>query len=160
MASPRFDRKRRSFSASQSVDVAGDVLREIKSEDNLTYAELGRILGKCQDQAERIAKGNSVMDMPTFLAACDYWGERFSDRLMALAHLRTVPIGAGCADDEKGSHSLAKLLPPVLEAEEDGEETAAELQPHETLIRRVHEKTAHWLEVIAAAPALRSVSSR
>ena len=157
MSAPHVSARRRTFSASRAVEVAGQVLLDIKGEDNLTYTELGAIIGKGPDQAERIAKGNSVMDMPTFLAACDYWGERFADRVMALVHLRTAPAGAKCDIDERGSLSLARLLPAILEAEEDGEETADELEPHEGLIRKVHERSARWLEIIAGAPALKVV---
>jgi len=150
-------RKRRSFSASRAVEIAGRVLLKIKSDDNLTYFELGRIIGKSADQAERIAKGNSTMDMPTFLAACDYWGERFADRVLALTNLRTAPCGAKCSTDHDGGLALARLLPPILEAEADGEATATELRPHENLIRKAHQKTGHWLEIIAAEPIVQAV---
>lgn len=156
MSRPRISRRRRTFSASRAVEVVGEVLSDIKAEDNLTYAELGRILGKGKDQAERLAKGNAVMSMPTFLAACDYWGERFADKPMALANLRTAPVGSVCTTDERGSLSLAKLLPAILEIEADGLEEAAELRPHEELIRRVNQKTEAWLQMIAQ-PALKAV---
>jgi transcriptional regulator with XRE-family HTH domain len=153
------NRHRRTFSASRAVEVAGQVLREIKAEDGLTFKELGKVLGKGADQAEKIAKGNSVMDMPTFLAACDYWGERFADKVLKLAHLRTAPCGAKCSTDHDGGLALARLLPPILEAEADGEADADELRPHEALIRKVHQKTQHWLETIAepVEPVLRAV---
>jgi hypothetical protein len=157
MNAPHINPARRSFSASRAVEVAGQVLSEIKDEDGLTFRDLGRVLGKGVDQAERIAKGHSVMDMPTFLAACDYWGERFADRIMTLAHLRTAPCGAKCSTGERGSKLMARLLHPIMEAEEDGIETADELRPHEAAIRAVHERTAAWLETIAAAPKLRQV---
>lgn len=159
MAGQHVRRNRRSFSASHAVEVAGNVLLKIKSEDNLTYTELGRVIGKSKDQAERIAKGNATMDMPTFLAACDYWGERFADKVMALTGLRTAPKGSKCDTDHDGGLALAKLLPPILEAEADGKAERAELRPHEKLIRKVHQKTGHWLEMIAE-PAVQAVASR
>lgn len=158
MSDRLLNRGRRTFSASRAVELAGKVLTEIKKEDGLTFKELGKVLGKGPDQAEKIAKGNSVMDMPTFLAACDYWGERFADKLMRLAHLRTAPCSAKCSTDHDGGLALAKLLPPILEAEADGHADADELKPHEALIRRVNQKTVEWLETIAAPPApLRAV---
>lgn len=133
------------------------MLTEIKEDDGLTFRDLGRVLGKGVDQAERIAKGMSVMDMPTFLAACDYWGERFADRVMALAHLKTAPCEGMSRADQRGSRLLARLLDPIMAAEEDGVEEAEELRPHEDLIRAVHRRSGDWLETIAAAPSLKAV---
>jgi len=145
--------KRRSFSASHAVEKAGEILSRIKSEDNLTFADLGVIIGKSRYQAERIAKGNAVMDMPTFLRACDYWGERFADKVLALAGLRAALIGSICSSDGAGGLVLAKLLPAILEAEADRVVKRAELAPHEALIRAVHNRTAEWLDLIARPDA-------
>lgn len=152
MPKPLIRTKRRSFSASQAVEIAGDRLRRIKSEDNLTYAELGRILGKGKDQAERIAKGNAAMDMPTFLTACDYWGERFADDLLALVGLRSAPLGATCSTDP-GTLPLATLLHQVAAAEHPESESGPEITEREARaipeqdIRAVERLVAHLREL-------------
>jgi predicted transcriptional regulator len=151
--------KARAFSASYAVEIAGAVLREIKQDDNLTYAELGENIGKSGDQAERIAKGNAVMDMPTFLRCCMVFGSRFADRVLALTGLRTAPHGTVCLTDEKASHSLARLLPLIMIAEEQGE-TVERLRPHESAIRAVHETSGRYLEMISQDTMLRVVEGR
>jgi hypothetical protein len=141
---------RRPFTASYAVERAGEVLSQFKKDDNLSFKDLGELIGKGPDQAERIAKGNAVMDMPTFLRCCEVWGSQFADRLMALVGLRTAPHGTFCfTDDEKASHTLARVLPLILIAEEEGL-TPDKLRPHEKLLRAVVEKSGKLLAMIEA----------
>jgi transcriptional regulator with XRE-family HTH domain len=157
MSVPHVSPPRPPFSASRAVDVAGEKLREIKEAQNWTFDDLGEALGKGRDQAERYAKGNSVMDFTTFLRAAGEFGEAFADPLLAMVGLCTAPSRGNVPADPRGSLCLAKLLPAVLEFEADGIEAVEELQAAEELIRDVHRRTGAWLEKIAAAPALKVV---
>lgn len=157
MTAPHIHARRRTFSASNAVEVQVGVLREIKRTDNLTYADLGRYLGgKSDDRARVYAPGEdsetppSAIDMLTFLAACETWGGRFADPLLALVGGRWADAGSVCTGDDPASLTLAQLLPAIITAELDGVTSVAEVAPQEALIRRVHAITGMWLEMIAA----------
>lgn len=154
-AAPHIHGKRRTFSASHAVEVQGGTLWKIKDEDGLTYEDLGRYLGgKSDDRAAAYAphpdseRPISPVDMLTFLAACESFGGRFADPLLALVGGRWADLGDVCSSDP-GALTIATLLPAIIEIEKDGITKAEELAPHETLIRRVNELTAGWLRIIA-----------
>ena len=151
MTAPHIHRQRRTFSASKAVEVQGSVLTDIKTTDDVTYKDIGRILGKSEDRAAIYTAGGSAMDLPTFLAGCDAWGGRFADSLLALAGGRWADAGAYCVGDEQGALTLAQLLPAIIEVEADGRTEAVELRPHADLIRRVNALTAGWLTMLAHA---------
>lgn len=142
-------RPRRTFSASKSVEVQGCVLDHIKREDDITFKDMARVLGKSEDRAAIYTAGGSAMDLPTFLAGCDAWGGRFADPLLKLAGGRWADANAVCTGDERGALTLATLLPAIIEVEADGVTEAHELRPHEQMIRRVHALTSMWLGMLA-----------
>ncbi len=155
MPTPQIHGKRRTFSASAAVETQAATLLKIKDEERLTYEDLGRYLGgKSDDRAAAYApkpdseRPISAIDMLTFLAACETWGGRFADPLLALVGGRWADAGDVCTSDP-GALTLATLLPAIIEIERDGVTTADELSPHEELIRRVHSMTAVWLDMIA-----------
>jgi hypothetical protein len=146
---PHIHRSHRTFSASKAVEVQGNVLSSIKEDDDITFKDMGRVLGKSEDRSAVYASGLSPVDLPTFLAGCHTWGGRFADPLLALAGGRWADAGAICTGDEKAALTLANLLPAVIAIEHDGVTEASELAPHEALIRRVQALTCVWLEMIA-----------
>jgi hypothetical protein len=146
---PHIHRPRRTFSASKSVEVQGNVLTAIKAEEDITFKDMGRVLGKSEDRAAIYSAGGSPMDLPTFLAACHEWKGRFADPLLALVGGRWADEGAVCTGDERGALTLATLLPAIIAIEADGVVEADELKPHEALIRRVQALTTIWLQMIA-----------
>lgn len=159
MTAPHVHGKRRTFSASAAVEAQAAVLLRIKDEDKLTYEDLGRYLGgKSDDRAAAYApkpdseRPISAIDMLTFLAACETWGGRFADPLLALVGGRWADAGAVCTGDP-GALTLASLLPGIIEVEKDGITEAHELEPLEGLIRKVHQLTGAWLDTLAAERA-------
>jgi len=149
MSAPHIHRSRRTFSANKSVEVQGRVLSDIKAEDEITFKDMARVLGKSEDRAAIYTAGGSAVDLPTFLAGCAEWGGRFADPLLALVGGRWAEAGAICTSDDRGALTLATLLPAIIAVESDGMVEAGELTPHETLIRRVHALTSVWLQMIA-----------
>jgi hypothetical protein len=143
--------RRRTFSASGAVDTQNAVLTSIRSEDGATWADIGRVLGKSDDRAAAYANTASPIDLPTFLAGCREWGGRFADPLLGLVGGRWADAGSVCTGDDKAALTLATLLPAIMEVEADGHTHAHELAPHEVLIRRVHQLTCHWLQMLADA---------
>jgi hypothetical protein len=150
MSAPHIHARRRTFSASVAVDTQNAVLTTIRTEDEATWADMGRVLGKSDDRAAAYANTASPIDLPTFLAGCREWGGRFADPLLALVGGRWAEAGAICSSDEKAALTLANLLPAVIAIEADNLTEAHELTPHEALIRRVNALTCMWLEMIAA----------
>lgn len=150
MNAPYIHGRRRTFSASVAVDTQNAVLTSIRKEDDATWADMGRVLGKSDDRAAAYANTASPIDMPTFLAGCREWGGRFADPLLALVGGRWAEAGAVCTSDEKAALTLANLLPAIIAIEADNLTEGHELVPHEALIRRVHALTSVWLEMIAS----------
>lgn len=90
--------KRPVFSASTILEAVGTDLALIKKEDRLTYADIGRVLGKSEDQASKYCEGSADMGLVSFAAGKREWNGRFTgslDRLCvesrpAAIHSRTV----------------------------------------------------------------------
>lgn len=80
------ERERRVFSASSVLEQIGSDLALIKSQDRLTYADLGAVLGKSEDQAAKYCEGSATMDVITFARAWREWNGRFAGGLAALCH--------------------------------------------------------------------------
>lgn len=69
---------RKPYSASNALDAVARAINEIKHEDCLTWADIGAVLGKSDDQAAKYAEGSATMDFVTFGRARHYWGTRFT----------------------------------------------------------------------------------
>jgi len=149
MSAPHIHAPRRTFSASRAVEAQNAILTTIRDDDGATWADMGRVLGKSDDRAAAYANTSSPIDLPTFLAGCREWGGRFADPLLGLVGGRWADAGAVCTGDDPASLTIAQLLPAIIAAELDGETTYDELSPQEALIRRVHNVTARWLDIIA-----------
>lgn len=150
MTAPHLHGTRRTFSASAAVDVQNTILTSIKAEDDATWADMGRVLGKSDDRAAAYANTASPIDLPTFLSGCREWGGRFADPLLSLVGGRWADAGAICTSDDPASLTLAQLLPAIITSEMDGTTSVDEVAPHAALIRRVHVITGMWLDMIAA----------
>lgn len=84
MSAPRLHGNRAVFSASHVLDAISSALATIKHEDKLTYADLGAVLGKSEDQAAKYCDGSATMDAVTFARGKREWNGRFTglyDRL-------------------------------------------------------------------------------
>ena len=72
------------YSASAGLEAVGKALNEIKAQDRLTWADIGAVLGKSEDQAAKYADGTAVMDFITYGRGKREWNGRFTgyfDRL-------------------------------------------------------------------------------
>ena len=69
------------------LETLGDALLKIKSEDRLTWADVGTVLGKSEDQAMKYADGSSEMGIFAYRRALAAWGDRIArplDRLFGI----------------------------------------------------------------------------
>lgn len=69
------------FSASAVLEAVAAELTTIKREDDLTDADLGRVLGKSEDQAAKYRTGLAEMGIVAYAAAKREWNGRFSGAL-------------------------------------------------------------------------------
>lgn len=84
MPKPAIHGNRRPVSASDMLNALGDSLSLIRQQDRLTWADVGAVLGKSDDQAAKYADGSATMDVVAFWRAREAWGSRFTglfDRL-------------------------------------------------------------------------------
>jgi hypothetical protein len=103
------------------IETLGNSLQRIKDEDGATDADIGRILGKSKDSAERHRKGIGDMGAVSFLLGCAAWDGRFANDALAKVGMKLVPLAtSGAANDRSWSSDLTKLLLKMSLALEDG----------------------------------------
>ena len=142
-SAPTIHGKRPVYSASTALEAAGRAIAEIKSQDRLTWSDIGAVLGVSEDQAAKYADGSATMSFVTFGRGKREWNGRFTgyfDRL--------------CEDSRPGKLNDHGSLTAVLNAAaclskalENGE-----IEPHE-----VH---AHRREMEDAQDAIAGLLSR
>ncbi len=106
------------FSASSVRDTIAETLASIKEEDGLTYADMGRIMGKSGDRAEAYCNGDfSDMSGFSLLAAWREWNGRF------IGPIRTLVEGSrpGAHCDHAGQSAILKAALALSVALEDGQ---------------------------------------
>lgn len=117
--------KRPAYSASSAVEALGRALLEIKIEDGLTWADMGAVLGKSEDQAAKYADGSATMDVVTFGRARREWNGRFTRFYDQLCEAQPALSGA---DDQRGQTSILAAALALSSALEDGKVEAAEVR--------------------------------
>lgn len=86
MTQPLIHRSNRALTASNIRQAVADDLSQIKSEDGLTWADIGRIMGKSEDQAAKYADASAEIGIVAYAFARREWNGRFTgtlDRLIA-----------------------------------------------------------------------------
>lgn len=120
--------KRVVFSASSVRDTIASTLATIKDEDGITYADLGRVLGKSTDRAEAYCKGDfSDMSGFSLLAAWREYNGRFIGPIRDL--VEQSRLNAPC--DRQGHTSIIEASLALSVALQDGE-----ISPEEVLANR------------------------
>lgn len=113
MHEPRFNGTRSTFSVSRALDVLGEDIAAIRDSEGLTWADVGRVLGKSDDRAADYAKGLSEMSFTSFLLGCREWNGRFAGATMAMIGKRLADLDASAnhtTDRAKESSVLAAAL--------------------------------------------------
>lgn len=109
--------KRPVFSASTVLEAIASELATIKHEDGLTDADIGRVLGKSEDQAAKYRTGLAEMGVVAFAAAKREWNGRFTGALDRLC----VESRPGVANDRAAQCKVleAALAMSVALADDD-----------------------------------------
>lgn len=110
----------RTVSATMLIEALGESLQRIKDEDGATDADIGRVLGKSKDSAERHRKGVGDMGVVSFLLGCGAWDGRFANSVLAMIGMKLVPLDNGAANDRSLASALTALLLRMSVALEDG----------------------------------------
>ncbi|RSV41572.1 hypothetical protein CA234_09600 [Sphingomonas sp. ABOLE] len=97
----------------------GDSLDDIRREDGATDQDLGVVLGRSKDSAERYRKGEGEMGVLAFLLGCKAWDGRFANPVFNLLGFKLVEMQSGAGSDRAGFTALATLLAELAEALED-----------------------------------------
>jgi len=84
IVNPTIHGNRRIVTKSDITTAYGDALLKIKSEDRLTWEDVGVIIGKCEDQAMKYASGEAEMGAFSIAFAAHAWGARFTAKAHAL----------------------------------------------------------------------------
>jgi hypothetical protein len=112
------------FSASAALEAAGRALNEIKSEDRLTWSDLGAVLGVSEDQAAKYADGSSTMNFVTFYRGKREWNGRFTGYIDRLC----VDSRPGKVDDRHGHTSILEAALALSVALQDGDISPEEVR--------------------------------
>lgn len=121
MTRPQIHTRYATVPASLLLETLGDSLAKIRREDGATDEDLGAVLGKSGDTAERYRSGGSEMGVVAFLRGCRAWDGRFANAALALVGMKLVAIESGEGSDRSGMTALSKLLAGLSEALEGDE---------------------------------------
>lgn len=114
--------KRPVFSASSVLEAIASELSAIKSTDGLTDADIGRVLGKSEDQAAKYRTGLAEIGIVAYAAAKREWNGRFTgalDRLCVESRPGTICDRTALTAVLEAAHCLSKHLEDgVIEPEE------------------------------------------
>jgi hypothetical protein len=133
------------FSASSVLDAVASELSTIKHEDNLTDADLGRVLGKSEDQAAKYRTGLAEMGIVAFAAAKREWNGRFTGALDRLcADSRPV-----ASDDRKAQCTILEAALALSVALADGSVTPEEVRANRATLEAARDAIDAQLSKLA-----------
>jgi hypothetical protein len=108
-AKPHIHGRRHGFSVSKALEQLGDDLKQIKKEESLSWADVGRALGKSDDRASDYANALSEMPVSAFLLGCKEWNGRFANGVLSLIGMKLVDTDAEAVSDTEKLTRLLKL---------------------------------------------------
>lgn len=115
MTKPQIHGRNRTLSASAILQAVADDLSQIKMEDRLTWADVGAVLTKSDDQAAKYADGTAEMGIVAYARGKTAWNGRFTGTLERM--IADTRGETGMTDRAKGSalQRAALALSEVLE---------------------------------------------
>lgn len=140
--------KRPVFSASHVLEAIGAELSAIKLGDKLTYADIGAILGKSEDQASKYCEGSAAMDVITFARAKREWNGRFTGALDRLCH-DSRPVSD--ADRARESKVLKAALALSIALSDDDQISPDEVKANRATIEAARDALDELLRKLVRA---------
>lgn len=143
MADPTIHGIRRPVSASDMLNALGDSLSLIRQQDRLTWADVGAVMGKSDDQAAKYADGSATMDVVAFWRAREVWGSRFTGLFDRLGQSAT-------STDDRHDQTvvLAAALVIARALEGDNTITPDEIRAHRKELEAAHDALGAQLRKI------------
>ena len=135
MADPLVHGNRRTLSASDMLNALGDALSQIRHEDRLTWADLGSVMRKSDDQAAKYADSSATMDVVAFALAKREWGSRFAGPFERLIE----QFAAAVNDRQTESIVLMAALCLSQSLADDNAITAAEIRANRSVLERARD---------------------
>lgn len=133
------------FSASAVLDAVAAELSAIKHEDGLTDADLGRVLGKSEDQAAKYRTGLAEMGIVAYAAAKREWNGRFTGALDRLC-VDSRPVAS---DDRRGQITLLEAALALSVALADGKVTPEEVRANRATLEAARDAIDEQLSKLA-----------
>jgi hypothetical protein len=121
MTKPIIHGKRRALSASAVLDAVASDLLQIKQEDALSFKDIGRVLGKSEDQASKYCDGTAEMGLTAYAFGKAQWNGRFTGTLDSLI----LDSRGHLTSDRCKATVIGRALAEILEALEDDDEASA-----------------------------------
>lgn len=144
--------------ASLLLQTLGDSLDAIRREDGANDADIGAVLGKSKDSAERYRNAEGEMGVIAFLRGCRAWDGRFANSVLSLLGMKLVELDAEQVDDQASVTTLLALAMSLsAELEKDGDVSDADLRKHRAIIERVGGIIDGYRERLRTPPALSAI---
>lgn len=138
------------FSASTVLEAIATDLSAIKSADRLTYADIGAVLGKSEDQAAKYCDGSATMDVVAFGRGKREWNGRFTGSYDRLC----VESRPSVCSDRIHKNKIMQAAAALSEALQDTDDLSAD---EHRAVRAKLEDARQSIEAILAKPALMAV---
>jgi hypothetical protein len=137
------------FSASAVLEAIASELATIKHEDGLTDADIGRVLGKSEDQAAKYRTGLADMGVVSFAAGKREWNGRFTGALDRLC----VESRPGLVDDRRGQITLLEAALALSVALEDGKIDKEEVRANRATLEAARDAIEAQLRKLTVSAA-------
>jgi hypothetical protein len=155
MTASGFHRPLPPFSGNKALDRLGESLSAIRKADDLTWNDVGRVLGKNRETAAGYGSGEGDMGVVSFLAGVREWNGRFANPVLALVGMKIVPLSSAHMSD--AASQAAILRAAVVVADElaaDGDLSDDDLRKHHAIIEAAGAVFDGWRERLRAEPDL------
>lgn len=147
MTDPHIHGKKPVYSASAALDEVAKALNEIKSQDRLTWADIGAVLGVSDDQAAKYADGTSTMSFVTFGRGKREWNGRFTGYFDRLC----VDSRPGKVDDRHGHTTILQAALALSVALEDGDISPEEVRANRQTLENARDAIEAQLRKLVRA---------
>jgi hypothetical protein len=122
---------RKTLTETDILSAIADDLSLIKSEDRLSWKDIGRVVDRHHDQVPKYADGSAKMDVVSYALARREWGTRFTGSLDRL--LEGCRLDGDC-DRGRQSHVLRAALALSIALEDDEQISPAEVHANRATI--------------------------
>lgn len=147
MSKPTIHGNRAVYSASTALEAAGRALAEIKSQDRLTWSDVGAVLGVSEDQAAKYADGTATMSFVTFGRGKREWNGRFTGYFDRLC----VDSRPGKHDDRLGHTKILEAALALSVALQDGNISPEEVRANRSTLENARDAIEAQLSKLVRA---------